>query len=178
MNGTAGRNQRGLTIIEMMISLTIIVVLVGLVSGAMGNYLRATTAARNTVDIVGRHELVLRRIREELRQSSANRFTEKYWIEDGGTTMRLNKLIGFTVDAQGRVTMTWSTDIVYTLNADGIVTRSQDGNTVDIAGGITALEFTEIANGRVQIRLANEAGADATNTRARLDTTIEVTPQN
>ena len=178
MKDAISKEQRGFTIIEVMISLTIITVLVGLVSGAMANYLRSTTAARNTVDIVGRHELVLRRIREELRQSSANRFSEKYWIEDGGTTMRLNKLIGFAVDAQGRVTMTWSTDIVYTLTAGGIVTRSQDGNTVDIAGGITALEFTELANGRVQIRLANEAGTDVRKTRARLDTTIEVTPQN
>ena len=178
MDSSSRGAQPGFTVVEVMISLTIITVMVGLVSGALANYLRITAGARNTIEIVGAHEKVLRLIRDELRQSSANRLTEKYWIEGGGSTLRLKKLTSFALDADGKPQLAWSSDIAFTLDGEGFVTRSQDGATLRIAGKATELSFTEIDNGRVRIQLTNQTGVAERNTLSTLTTVIEVTPQN
>jgi prepilin-type N-terminal cleavage/methylation domain-containing protein len=172
------RQQRGMTLVEVMISLTIITLMVGMVTGTLANYLMVTATARNTVEIVGAHERVLRRIRDELCQSSANRFNPQWWIEDGGQTLRLRKLSGFALNPKGNPSLTWSSDIVFSLNDNGVVTREQDSSTTDIAGRITELEFTEIPDGRVQVKLTNQIGSEERNTLSTLSTTIEITPLN
>ena len=170
--------SRGMTIIEVMISLTIVTMMIGLVTGALANYLRMTAAVRNTVEIVGQHEKILRMIRSEMEQSSANRFQKQWWIEGGETTLRFKKLSGFVVDAGGNPSMSWSSDIAYGLDAEGFVTRTQNGVTEKIAGNVTELRFTEIDNGRVRINLTNERGNLERNTRTVLSTAAEVTPRN
>jgi hypothetical protein len=153
--------------------------MIGLVTGVLANYLRVTAAARNSVEIVGQHEKILRKIRTDLQQSSANRFDEKYWIEDAGKTIRLKRLTGFSLDSDGNPLLAWSADIIYTLDADGFVTRSEGGAAAaKISGNVTNLLFTEIDNGRVQIDLTNYTGNPARNTQTTLTTAIEVTPQN
>lgn len=176
--GEAGSRQ-GMTIIEVMISLAIITIMIGLIAGTLANYLRMTAAARNTVEIVGKHEKILRKMRGELRQSSSNRLSQKqWWIENDGRQLRLRKLAGFAIDAGGNPQLTWSSDIIYTSDAEGFVTRTQDGSTVRVTDRVIELTFTEIENGRVRIDLTNEAGDPTRNTQSILKTTIEVTPQN
>jgi prepilin-type N-terminal cleavage/methylation domain-containing protein len=180
MKSSAKKNEKGMTLIEVMISLSIVTVMIGLVTGALANYLRVTAAGRNTVEIVGAHEKILRMTREDLRQSSSNRSSQqKWWIEDGGKTLRLNKLTNFTLDGNGNPILTWSPDIVYTLDADGFITKKEGADdAVRIAGNVTELTFTEIDNGRVQITLTNQTGNLERNTQSTLTTIIEVTPQN
>jgi Tfp pilus assembly protein PilE len=173
-------NEQGLTIIEIMIALTIITIMIGLVTGALADYLRVTAAASNTVQVVGQHEKILRKLREELQQSSSNRSSQKqWWIEDAGKTLRFRKFTSFTLDADGDPIITWSSDIVYTLDANGFITRSEGGGApVEIAGNVVELLFTELDNGRVGISLTNETGSTGRNTTAIISTAIEVTPQN
>jgi hypothetical protein len=169
-----------MTLIEIMISLTIITMMVGLVTGSLANYLRITAAAGNTVYVVSQHEKILREIRADLRQSSTNRSSlQKWWIEDAGVTLRLKKLVGFTLLTGGNPSLTWSDDIVYTLTADGKVIRQEGvAAPVGISGDVSQLLFEELANGRVRITLTNEYGDVNRNTRSSLTTAIEVTPQN
>jgi len=168
-----------MTIIEVMITLTIVTLMIGLITGVMANYLRITATSRNTVNIIGWHEKILRGLREELRQSSANRLSQQqWWIEGGGSTLRLRKLENFALDGDGNPLFTWSSDIVYTLDADGTVNRTQDGVTNGIASYVTELTFTELANGRVKIRLTNQLGNPDSAQSSTLTTEIEVTPQN
>ena len=170
---------RGMTLIELMISLSIITVMVGLISGALANYLNLTTAARNAVNLVGHHERVVRQIRQDLLQSSTNRSSQKqWWVEDGGKTLRLRKLAGFALDSKGAPSLAWSSDVTYSLDSDDFVTRTQDGTATRIAGSFTQLTFEEIDNGRVRITLSNQMGSAARNTLSTLATTIEVTPLN
>ncbi len=177
---TLSGGQRGVTFVEIMISLTIITMMVGLVTGSLANYMRTTAAAGNTVSVVGRHERILGEIRADLRQSSSNRSSlRKWWIEDGGKTMRLKKLAGFSLDPGGGPVLAWSDDIVYTLVGGGRITRTEGaGPAKSIAGGVTLIMFEELDNGRVRITLTNAFGDTKRNTRSSLTTAIEVTPQN
>jgi hypothetical protein len=169
-----------MTLVEIMITLTIITLMMGLVSGALANYLRVTAAARNTLQAVGSHEKVLRLLRNDLRQSSTNRSSRKrWWIEDEGRKLRLQKLTGFCLGPDGQVVLAWSSDdIIYTLEEEGFVTRTQFGATNKIARGVSELVFTEIDNGRVRVKLINVCGDEKAGTLTTLSTEIEVTPQN
>jgi len=175
-----GNKRSGMTLVEIMITLTIITLMMGLVSGALANYLRVTASARNTLQAVGGHEKVLRLLRNDLRQSSTNRSSHKrWWIEDDGRKLRLQKLTGFCLGPDGHVVLAWSTDdIIYKLDEDGFVTRTQFGGTVRIARGVSELIFTEIDNGRVRVKLSNLCGNEKTGTLTTLSTEIEVTPRN
>ncbi len=170
----------GMTLVEIMITLTIITLMMGLVSGALANYLRVTAAARSTIQIVGSHEKILRVLRDDLRQSSTNRSSHKrWWVEDDGKRLRLQKLTGFCLGPDGNAVLAWSSDdIVYALDKEGFVTRAQFGATRRIAPGVSELVFTEIDNGRVRVKLTNVCGNDEAGTLTTLSTEIEVTPQN
>jgi len=168
-----------MTLVEIMISLTIITMMVGLVTGALANYMRTTTAAGNTVYVVSQHEKVLREIRADLLQSSTNRSSlQKWWIEDAGKTLRLKKLVGFSLGSNGDPILAWSDDIVWTLTGDRITRAEGATPAVSKAGDFTQLLFEELPNGRARITLTNRFGDTARNTRSTMTTAIEVTPQN
>jgi len=146
-----GARQRGLSILEVTIALTLVVAVIALVQGGIVSIHSANQRGESQLSIERRARDVADRIAEDLKRCSLvpdpatgqPRFDFSERV-DGRPVARFTTLEGTRI-VGGEVVERWSTEIRYENRANGSVVRLQDGATLSVGEGIESIEYVASA---------------------------------
>jgi len=116
------KRQHGFTIIEAVISLTILLLIAGVIMGSITNIYRSTNLSDNTMLVSSQNARAMSEIREDLLQTSRN-FQGIYapFLDAGTSELRFRRISGFNATSgaatfENQYACYWldtSTDILY-----------------------------------------------------------------
>jgi type II secretory pathway pseudopilin PulG len=117
-----GRNA-GFTMVEAVISVTILLLIAGVIMGSISSYNRATALADNNMLVNAENSRALATVREDLMQTSRN-FSGSYAprIHAGTSELRLRRVNGFNKSA-GRATYESRWACYYLDTSEGLLYR-------------------------------------------------------
>jgi hypothetical protein len=198
-------SNKGITLIEVVIVMAIIMVFLGSVCGVVANFLFSSTTGENFLTASQKHERAMTVIREELIQTSADMVVPKFYIldENGdpitfvlgseipGVKIRFKKFSAFQLVLLGstRVGKTVyssniefyrdpATDLVLRRQWEGDELTGNWGEPQTIGSFCKSLTFTELPVRRVKITMTNEVGDPQRSYVAVYTNSVEVTPED
>lgn len=179
-------NCKGFTVIEVVIASVIIMILTGVILGALTNIFRATVLSDNTMLTSTQNARAISAMREDLIQTSRN-FARPYAPQIVVDELRFRKLSGFdtgtrTPTYENRYTCYWldtSKDVLYRRFRD--LAGDMLANPAPEAIGNFVTEFTPAIDTdlqRVTITLTTSKGEAAREEDATVTRTVVIKPFN
>jgi prepilin-type N-terminal cleavage/methylation domain-containing protein len=171
------RGRAGFTLLEMMISTVVLAILLDAVLNGALMIAKGATFGDKRARLAAKVAHALDRMSAEINLSSTDidTATGLPYMSVAGVendeTLTFKRVVGFGINA-GELQPIWSTDIVYELDDNGAVTRTQDGVTTIVCSGATQLGFEIESTGRVLVLLAATADPD----RVAPDTLMQEVP--
>ena len=177
MGQRARRSSAGFTILEMMISTAVLAVLLDAVINGAIMIVKGATFGDKRARLASKVAQAVDKMAAEINMSSVDVDPNSglpYMAVTGvenDEILTFRRVVGFG-DNGAELQPIWSTDIVYEIDDNGALTRTQDGVTSIICSGATQLGFEISANGRVVLSLAATCDPD----RVAPDTLIQEVP--
>lgn len=139
------RRQDGMTLVETLVSLVVLVALMVLIGGAAVSITGMQQQSQVRLKAHEASRVLLGKLREELSACTAEKdletdlFRFEAFVDaNGKTAIRLQTLAG-TRMAGGELVGLWSSWIEYHVQPDGVVVRRQDGKETVVVRGIESI---------------------------------------
>jgi len=189
-------DQKGFTLVEVVISTAIIVIVSGAILQLFVSHVRAAQATENFLVVSEHNQRGLQKMAEELRGTDYQLVNVVFSGSQGAKTLgplipggssfsvtlysqiTFKRIIGFDIMNGSQL---WSTDITYSVNTTTKqLQRVQDGVTKIFASYVTGISFYNSPDGSIGVILTNTYGdmSGPTPIGAEVSNRIEVFPIN
>lgn len=176
--------QAGMTLAETIVSLAVLLAILVLVGGAAMSITGLQKQSQVRLKAQSSSRSLLGRLRAELSTSTCDKdsATDLYRYEtfvdaNGKTAIRFQTLEGTSMVAS-ELAATWSGWIEYHVGLDGVVTRTESGNSSTIATGIDSIDLSVTLAQRFQITCVTSYRDPGTGEVVRHAETEVVAPLN
>jgi type II secretory pathway component PulJ len=176
---SGGRSEGGFTLLEAVISVSLIVVVLQVMAGISLLVSRSGRFGKKQAHVLAQCQHVLQRISNEVRTSSVDTdpVTGQPYLSitglEGDREMTFRRVVSFG-DNGGELVPVWSSEILYRLEETDLV-REQDGDRTVLLRNVEWLGFEVDGMGRVAVQLVNQSiGGETSSATASQE--IKITP--